>query len=66
MSTVPKDIEKDQARAELEDVLAYHNGDALAAVESLLTDCRNLRGRFTVYDRMTSNGYTRGWKPRAD
>ncbi|MCQ1572719.1 hypothetical protein NFO65_18480 [Neorhizobium galegae] len=63
MSAVPKDIEKDLARAELEDVLAYHDGNALAAVESLLADCRNLRGRLTVYDRMASKGYTRGWKP---
>lgn len=56
VSAIPNGTEKDQARAELEDVLAYHGGDALAAVESLLTDCRVLRTNLAIYDQITSKG----------
>ncbi len=64
MSAVQKVSEKEEARAELDDVLAYHGGDALAAVQSLLNDCRNLRGQLAISEQITSVGYVRGWKPK--
>jgi DNA repair exonuclease SbcCD ATPase subunit len=64
MSAVQKEAEKEQARTELEDVLAYHGGDALEAVKSLLNDCRNLRGQLAISEQITSVGYVRGWKPK--
>ncbi|MCQ1772862.1 hypothetical protein NOI24_16250 [Neorhizobium galegae] len=66
MSAVQKEAQKEQAREELEDVLAYHGGDALAAVQSLLSDCRNIRQQLAVSNCLVSTGYTRGWKPNCD
>ena len=63
MSAVEKETEKDQARTELEEVLSYHGGDALAAVQTLLSDCRNLRGQLAITEAAMSRGFTRGWKP---
>ncbi|MCQ1779107.1 hypothetical protein NOJ05_18035 [Neorhizobium galegae] len=63
MSAVQKDADKEQARNELEDVLAYHGGDAMEAVKSLLNDCRYLRGELATTDQIMSRGYVRGWKP---
>lgn len=64
MSALLNKVDDDQARAELEDVLAYHHGDALAAVQSLLADCRNLKAHIDTYEKITGRGYTRGWKPK--
>ena len=64
MSAIEKAIEFDEARTELEDVLAYHDGDALAAVKSLLNDCRALRALLHDAEHLMSAGYTRKWKPR--
>lgn len=64
MSAVQKDAEKEQARIELEEVLAFHGGDALESVKSLLDDCRNLRGELAIVEQLVSRGYVRGWKPK--
>lgn len=58
--------EKDQARAELEEVLAYHDGNALAAVQTLLDDCKHLRGQLAITESAMSRGLTRGWRPKND
>lgn len=61
MSAIPE--EKEKARDELQEVLAYHDGDALAAVRTLLDDCRHLRGELALAEGAMSAGMTRGWRP---
>ena len=50
--------------AEFNDVLRYHDGDAAAAVRTLLADCRHLREQLALAQMGMSIGFTRGWKPR--
>lgn len=66
VSLQPKEAEKEQVRNELEEVLAYHGGDARAAVQTLLDDCRHLRRELVLTEGAMSRGMTRGWKPRFD
>ncbi|TDK37588.1 hypothetical protein E2F50_06625 [Rhizobium deserti] len=58
-----KETEKLDARNELEDVLAYHEGDAVAVVQTLLDDCKHLRRQLVLTERAMSRGMTRGWRP---
>lgn len=66
VSAKPKDAAHEQARNELEELLAYHGGDALAAVQTLLDDCRHLRRELVLTEGAMSHGMTRGWKPSYD
>ena len=66
MSALSKETEKQEAHKELEDVLAYHEGDALAAVQTLLDDCKHLRRQLVLTEGAMSRGMTRGWKPSFD
>jgi hypothetical protein len=66
VSALSKETEKQEARNELEDVLAYHEGDALAAVQTLLDDCKHLRRQLVLTEGAMSRGMTRGWKPSFD
>ena len=50
-------------QAEVDDVLSYHQGDQLAAIRSLLNDCRALRAHLHCAENLMSSGYTRHWKP---
>jgi hypothetical protein len=63
VSALAKETEKQDARNELEDVLSYHGGDALAAVQTLLSDCRHLRRELVLAEGAMSRGMTRGWRP---
>jgi hypothetical protein len=40
-------------------VLAYHEGDALAAVQTLLDDCKHLRRQLALTEGAMSRGMTR-------
>ena len=64
MSAAQKESEKEQARAELDEVLAYHGGDALKALATLLGQRRNLREELAVVEQTMSVGYVRGCKPK--
>eukprot|EP00913_Durusdinium_trenchii_P021234 g19947.t1 len=66
VSAQPKEAEKQEARNELEEVLSYHGGDALAAVQTLLDDCRHLREQLVLTEGVMSRGMARGWKPSLD
>lgn len=48
---------------ELEQVLAYHGGDARAAIRALLEDRDFLLREIEIASSATSTGYARGWKP---
>jgi hypothetical protein len=47
-------------------VLSYHEGDARAAIATLLGDVRHLRLQLALADGVMSRGMTRGWRPRFD
>ncbi len=50
--------------SELDIVLAYHDGNARAAIETLLKDCQDLRLQLALAEGAMSKGMTRGWSPR--
>lgn len=51
---------------EIDNALAWHDGDARATIATLLADCRHLRSEIALADRAMSRGYTRGWRPKAE
>ncbi|KXF78532.1 dehydrogenase [Paramesorhizobium deserti] len=48
---------------EIEEVLAYHGGDARAAIKALLEDRHFLIREVELASLAMSTGYARGWKP---
>ena len=48
---------------ELAAALAWHNGDAIATIKTLLDDCRQLREQLALAEISMSIGFTRGWRP---
>jgi len=48
---------------EVEAALIWHDGDARAAIATLLDDCRHLRLQLALTEAAISRGFTRGWKP---
>jgi hypothetical protein len=52
--------------SELKQVLAYHDGNANAAIDTLLNDCRYLRDQLSIARATMSIGFTRGWLPSTD
>jgi len=48
---------------ELSAALAWHNGDAIATIRTLLDDCRQLREQLALAEISMSIGFTRGWRP---
>ncbi|HEV7305192.1 hypothetical protein [Ensifer sp.] len=48
---------------ELAAALDWHNGDAIATVQTLLNDCRHLREQLAFAEASMSVGFTRGWRP---
>ncbi|MBB2721152.1 hypothetical protein EFR00_31100 [Rhizobium sophoriradicis] len=51
---------------EIAEVLAYHQGDAQAAIGTLLNDIRHLRWQLVLTEGAMGRGITRGWRPRCD
>ncbi|MGN8152765.1 hypothetical protein ACTJK5_10870 [Agrobacterium sp. 22094] len=47
-----------------ESVLTAHNGDALAAIRSLLDDADFLRDQLYIASSLMSKGISRGWRPK--
>lgn len=48
---------------EVEAALAWHDGNARAAIATLLDDCRHLRQQLALTEGAMSRGFTRGWQP---
>ncbi|MGF9694678.1 hypothetical protein AAIH46_17800 [Rhizobium sp. 0TCS1.26] len=63
VSAEPNQAEVEHAENEVGAALAYHGGDARAAVATLLDDCRHLRLQLALAEGATSRGMTRGWRP---
>lgn len=66
LKALPDEPATAPAEAEFEVVIRYHNGDADAAVRTLLEDCRYLRQQLALTQLGMSIGFTRGWTPRFD
>ena len=58
--------ETDPVIDSVEAALAWHEGDARAAIATLLDDCRHLRMQLVLASGAMSKGMTRGWQPAAD
>ncbi|WP_395517209.1 hypothetical protein [Pseudorhizobium flavum] len=61
MSALPVEppVEED-AIDEVEAALAWHDGDARAAIATLIDDCRYLRLQLALTEAAMSRGFTRG------
>lgn len=46
--------------------LAWHDGNARAAIATLIEDCRHLRNQLALAEGAMSRGMTRGWLPSFD
>nr|WP_276553718.1 dehydrogenase [Shinella kummerowiae] len=46
--------------------MAWHDGNARAAIATLLADCAYLRWQLELAGRALSPGFTRGWRPDLD
>ncbi|NEJ19724.1 hypothetical protein GR247_06015 [Rhizobium leguminosarum] len=44
-------------------VIAYHRGDAHAAIDTPLEDIRHLRRQLALTEGAMSRGMARGWRP---
>ncbi|PDS29249.1 hypothetical protein [Rhizobium phaseoli] len=51
---------------EIAEVLAYHKGNAQAAIGTLLGDIRHLRWQLVLTEGAMGRGMTRGWRPTYD
>ena len=65
MSALPSEppVEEEDPIDEVEAALAWHGGDARAAIAALLDDCRHLRLQLALTEAAMSRGFTRGWSP---
>lgn len=60
-------IERQQDEtSEIDDALAWHDGDPRAAIATLLADCAYLRWQLELAGRAMSSGFSRGWRPCPD
>lgn len=66
MSSVPAQYQAQTEEDPVEAALAWHNGDARAAIATLMEDCRHLRLQLALAQGAMSRGMTRGWSPSFD
>lgn len=50
----------------IDHLIAWHDGDSRAAIETLMEDIQHLRLQLALATAAMGNGFTRGWKPDAD
>jgi len=60
---VRNDLPAPAAADEIDAALAWHNGDAMATIATLIADCRHLREQLALARGSMSAGFTRGWTP---
>ena len=51
------------AASNIDLALAYHDGDAVATIATLLEDLKHLRQQLVLAEGAMSRGITRGWRP---
>ena len=47
-------------------IIAWHDGDSRAAIETLMEDILHLRMQLALATAAMGRGFTRGWMPEAD
>ena len=55
-----------QPEDEVAQALAWHDGDPLATIATLIEDCAFLRGELAAAEHLLSKGFGRGWVPRME
>lgn len=50
----------------VEHAIAWHDGDARAAIRTLLDDVAHLRQQLAIATVAMGHGFTRGWRPREE
>lgn len=51
---------------EIAQALAWHDGDPIATIATLIEDCAFLRSELSAAEMLLSKGYGRGWTPRME
>ncbi len=62
MRPLPREPEADP----VDHIIAWHDGDSRAAIETLIEDIQHLRLQLALASAAMGKGFTRGWKPEAD
>ncbi|TZG31878.1 dehydrogenase [Agrobacterium sp. B1(2019)] len=62
MRPQPREPEADP----VDHIIAWHDGDSRAAIETLMEDIQHLRMQLALATAAMGRGFTRGWKPGAD
>lgn len=62
MRPQPREPEADP----VDHIIAWHDGDSRAAIETLMEDIQHLRLQLALTTTAMGKGFTRGWKPEAD
>lgn len=57
---------QNEDRNKVDLTLAWHDGNARAAIATLLADCAYLRWQLELAGRAMGSGFTRGWRPAPD
>lgn len=60
MPSSPAELLSEPPETDIDAGLAWHDGDARAAIETLLKDCRHLRQQPVLKEASSSAGFTRG------
>lgn len=47
-------------------IIAWHDGDSRAAIETLMEDILHLRMQLALATAAMGRGFTRGWMPEAE
>ena len=55
-----------QPEDEIAQALAWHDGDPIATIATLIEDCAFLRGELAAAEHLLSKGFGRGWLPRME
>ena len=55
-----------QPEDEIAQALAWHDGDPIATIATLIEDCAFLRQELAAAEQLLSKGFGRGWLPRME
>lgn len=62
MRPSPREPEADP----VDHIIAWHDGDSRAAIETLMEDIQHLRLQLALATAAMGRGFTRGWVPNED
>lgn len=62
MRPLPREPEADP----VDHIIAWHDGDSRAAIETLMEDIQHLRLQLALATAAMGKGFTRGWMPDAE